>query len=72
MAFGPLIGTVFIGVIGIGGVMWIYAALHLLGTVLVLGMKTPPEPQPEPGDHADAYRTERQPVEALTAPSRGF
>ncbi|MFI2186389.1 hypothetical protein [Streptomyces sioyaensis] len=72
MAFGPLIGTVFIGVIGIGGVMWIYAALHLLGSALVLGMKTPPGPQPEPGEHADPHRAERQPVGALTAPSRGL
>ncbi|MBB5160009.1 MFS transporter [Saccharopolyspora phatthalungensis] len=39
MAFGPLIGTVFIGSLGIQGVMWIYAALHLLSTVLVLAMK---------------------------------
>ncbi|MGY5129786.1 MFS transporter [Streptomyces nigrescens] len=44
MAFGPLIGTVFIGVIGIGGVMCIYAALHLLSTVLVLCLKTPAPP----------------------------
>ncbi|MFI1302870.1 MFS transporter [Streptomyces sioyaensis] len=72
MAFGPLIGTVFIGAIGIGGVMWIYAALHLLSTVLVLGMKTPPEPRPEPGEHTDAHPAERQPVGALTAPSRGL
>lgn len=41
MAFGPLIGTVFIGPLGIQGVMWIYAALHLLSTVLVLFMKAP-------------------------------
>jgi MFS family permease len=41
VAFGPLIGTVCIGVIGIGGVVWIHAALHLLSTVLVLGVKAP-------------------------------
>ncbi|MFI1197889.1 MFS transporter [Streptomyces sp. NPDC020883] len=44
MAFGPLIGTVFIGSLGIGGVLGIYAALHLLSAVLVLCMKTPERP----------------------------
>lgn len=40
-AFGPLIGTVFIGSLGIQGVMWIYAALHVVSSVLVLAMKPP-------------------------------
>ncbi|MYT27418.1 MFS transporter [Streptomyces sp. MspMP-M5] len=44
MAFGPLIGTLFIGSIGIGGVLWIYAVLHLLSTVLVLAVKSPGAP----------------------------
>ncbi|GGU70595.1 MFS transporter [Streptomyces albospinus] len=48
MALGPLIGTVFLGVLGIGGVLGIYAALHLLSTVLVLRMKAP-APHPESG-----------------------
>ncbi|MEU9112309.1 MFS transporter [Streptomyces sp. NPDC048483] len=70
MAFGPLIGTVFIGTIGIGGVMWIYAALHLLSTVLVLCMKTPetpaapadPEPDTKSGAQAVVRQVERQAV----------
>ncbi|MFJ9850546.1 MFS transporter [Streptomyces sp. NPDC101150] len=69
MAFGPLIGTVFIGVIGMGGVMGIYAALHLLSAVLVLCMKAP-EARADDGAHAVAHRAERQTVGALTAPSR--
>lgn len=67
MAFGPLIGTLFIGSIGIGGVMWIYAALHLLSTVLVLCMKTP-APCAESAASAVVHQAERQP--ALTAPSK--
>ncbi|WP_030071353.1 MFS transporter [Streptomyces natalensis] len=76
MAFGPLLGTVFTGVIGIGGVMWIYAALHLLSTVLVLLMKTPqarPEADAAPAaDPAADPRAERRPVGTLTAPSQEF
>ncbi|MEI4420380.1 MFS transporter, partial [Streptococcus agalactiae] len=41
VALGPLIGTVFIGPIGVAGVMWIYAGLHLLSTVLVLLLPEP-------------------------------
>ncbi|ARF53890.1 MFS transporter [Streptomyces gilvosporeus] len=70
MAFGPLLGTVFTGVIGIGGVMWIYAALHLLSTVLVLLMKTPEARPAAVAAPTAAPRAERQPVGTLTAPSR--
>ncbi|MEU9122654.1 MFS transporter [Streptomyces sp. NPDC048506] len=68
MAFGPLIGTVFIGPLGIGGVMGIYAALHLLSTVLVLRMKTP-EPPAGRGAATVVHPAER-PTAALTAASR--
>ncbi|MGW1377498.1 MFS transporter [Streptomyces sp. NPDC002446] len=68
MAFGPLIGTLFIGSIGIGGVMWIYAALHLLSTVLVLCMKTSGA-RGGPGADVVARPEERQPAGALTATS---
>ncbi|QHC23936.1 MFS transporter [Streptomyces sp. GS7] len=57
MALGPLIGTVFLGVLGIGGVLGIYAALHLLSTVLVLRMKTP-APRPESGGPVPAAHPE--------------
>ncbi|WEB45251.1 MFS transporter [Streptomyces yunnanensis] len=62
MALGPLIGTLFIGSIGIGGVMWIYAVLHLISTVLVLTMKTPGT-RAEPAAPVAAPPRERQPVE---------
>ncbi|WP_438296184.1 MFS transporter [Streptomyces sp. HUAS TT7] len=47
VALGPLIGTLFIGPCGVQGVIWIYAALHLLSSVLVHFL---PEPGREPAD----------------------
>lgn len=35
MALGPLLGTLFIGPLGVEGVMWIHAGLHLLSSLLV-------------------------------------
>ena len=35
-AVGPAIGTAFIGILGISGVLWIYAVLHLISAVLAV------------------------------------
>ncbi|MEV6671365.1 MFS transporter [Streptomyces sp. NPDC051162] len=35
VALGPLLGTLFLGPLGVEGVVWIYAGLHLLSTLLV-------------------------------------
>ncbi|NOW44990.1 MFS family permease [Novosphingobium sp. SG751A] len=40
-AIGPLIGTLFIGSLGIEGVVWIYASLHLISAFLCLSIKSP-------------------------------
>ncbi len=40
-AVGPLIGTVFVGSIGIQGVIWIFAALHLVSAGLCMSIKSP-------------------------------
>ncbi|MEU1408582.1 MFS transporter [Streptomyces sp. NPDC005728] len=71
MALGPLIGTVFLGAIGIEGVMWIYAALHLLSSVLVRCMKTP-EASTVHRTEGVAPEAEQEPARALTMPSRGL
>ena len=42
-AVGPAIGTAFIGIIGIQGVMWIYAVLHLISSVLAIIISGPTE-----------------------------
>ncbi|MER5547338.1 hypothetical protein ACWDBD_35455 [Streptomyces sp. NPDC001118] len=41
MAFGPLIGTLFIQPLGVQGVLWIYAGPHLSSTVLALLLPAP-------------------------------
>jgi MFS family permease len=38
---GPLIVTVFLSLIGVGGVMWIFAGLYLLSAVLTWQLKLP-------------------------------
>ncbi|WP_243788468.1 MFS transporter [Saccharopolyspora gloriosae] len=40
-AVGPAIGTAFIGIIGIQGVMWIYAVLHLASAALAMIIREP-------------------------------
>jgi MFS family permease len=45
-ALGPLVGTLFIGSLGIQGVVWIYAALHLLSALLCLSIKSPGDGKP--------------------------
>ena len=45
-AIGPLVGTLFIGTLGIGGVVWIYAALHLVSAFLCLSIKSPGDGRP--------------------------
>lgn len=45
-AIGPLIGTLFIGPLGIAGVVWIYAALHLASAFLCLSIKSPGDGKP--------------------------
>lgn len=45
-AIGPLIGTLFIGTLGIEGVVWIYAALHLASAFLCLSIKSPGDGRP--------------------------
>lgn len=40
-AVGPLIGTLFIGPLGVEGVIWIYAGLHLVSAVLCLSIRSP-------------------------------
>lgn len=45
-AIGPLIGTMFIGPLGIEGVVWIYAALHLASAFLCLSIKSPGDGRP--------------------------
>lgn len=39
-ALGPAIGTAFIGILGIQGVLWIYAVLHLISAGLALVIRT--------------------------------
>ncbi|WP_248763297.1 MFS transporter [Pseudarthrobacter sp. SSS035] len=38
---GPLIATLFLSLIGVGGVMWIFAGLYLLSAVLTWQLKLP-------------------------------
>lgn len=45
-AIGPLVGTLFIGSLGIQGVVWIYAALHLASAFLCLSIKSPGDGKP--------------------------
>lgn len=45
-AVGPLVGTLFIGSLGIQGVVWIYAALHLASALLCLSIKSPGDGKP--------------------------
>lgn len=40
-AIGPLVGTLGIGALGLGGVIWIYAGLHLVSALLCLSIKSP-------------------------------
>lgn len=68
MAFGPLIGTIFIGPLGIGGVLGIYAALHLLSAVLVLCMKTPERPGGRTAAHTVPSQSVGAAAEALNSP----
>jgi MFS family permease len=46
-AIGPLIGTVFIGPLGLQGVIWIYAALHLVSAALCLSIRSPGDGKPK-------------------------
>ncbi|MER6379444.1 hypothetical protein [Streptomyces sp. NPDC001250] len=41
MAFGPLIGTLFIQPLGVQGVLWIYAGPRLISTVPTLLLPAP-------------------------------
>lgn len=50
---GPLIVTLFLSLIGVGGVMWIFAGLYVLSAVLTWQLKLP-SAAPR---HADAGRT---------------
>jgi MFS family permease len=45
-AVGPLVGTLFVGSLGIEGVVWIYAALHLISAFLCLSIKSPGDGEP--------------------------
>ena len=45
-AIGPLIGTLLIGPFGIEGVVWVYAALHLVSAFLCLSIKSPGDGKP--------------------------
>jgi polyol permease family len=45
-AVGPLIGTIFIGPLGIQGVVWIFAALHLISAFLCLSIRSPGDGRP--------------------------
>lgn len=45
-AIGPLVGTLFIGSLGIQGVVWIYAALHLASAFLCLSITSPGDGKP--------------------------
>lgn len=40
-AIGPLVGTLGIGALGLGGVIWIYAGLHLASALLCMSIKSP-------------------------------
>ncbi|MCJ2184239.1 MFS transporter [Novosphingobium sp. 1949] len=46
VAVGPLIGTLFIDSIGLQGVVWIYAALHLISAGLCLSIRSPGDGRP--------------------------
>jgi polyol permease family len=43
---GPLIATLFLSLIGVGGVMWIFAGLYLLSAVLTWYLKLPAASRP--------------------------
>ncbi|KRB80683.1 alpha-ketoglutarate transporter [Sphingomonas sp. Root710] len=45
-AVGPLVGTLFIGSLGLQGVVWIYAALHLASAFLCLSIRSPGDGRP--------------------------
>jgi polyol permease family/HAD superfamily hydrolase (TIGR01549 family) len=40
---GPLIVTIFLGLLGVAGVMWVFAALYVLSAVLAMLLKLPHE-----------------------------
>ena len=63
-AVGPLIGTLLIGPIGIEGVIWVYAVMHLISAFLCLSIKSA-------GDGLPA--TDVQPrLTGRTADAQGF
>lgn len=45
-AVGSLIGTLFIGSLGVEGVVWIYAGLHLASACLCLSLRSPGDGRP--------------------------
>ena len=53
-AIGPLVGTLFIGALGIQGLIWIYAGLHLASAFLCLSIRSPGDGKPAARDAAHA------------------
>lgn len=49
-AVGPLVGTLFIVPLGVEGVIWIYAVLHLVSAFLCLSIKSPGDGLPATAD----------------------